>query len=75
MTPVGPRTSDTRSSRLPRRRPRRVRAIHLRYRDRLERFARRILARSSPGVAEDVVQEAMLRASRALRARRPRRWT
>ena len=41
-------------------------AIHARYQPRLERFARRILARSSPAVAEDVVQEAMLRASRAL---------
>lgn len=41
-------------------------AIHARYQPRLERFARKILARSSPAVAEDVVQEAMLRASRAL---------
>jgi RNA polymerase sigma factor (sigma-70 family) len=41
-------------------------AIHGRYSARLERFARKILARSAPGVAEDVVQEAMLRASRAL---------
>ena len=41
-------------------------AIHGRYSTRLERFARKILARSAPGVAEDVVQEAMLRASRAL---------
>ena len=41
-------------------------AIHERYSARLERFAHKILARSAPGVAEDVVQEAMLRASRAL---------
>ena len=41
-------------------------AIHTRYTPRLERFAHKILARSAPGVAEDVVQEAMLRASRAL---------
>jgi RNA polymerase sigma factor (sigma-70 family) len=40
--------------------------IHERYSARLERFAHKILARSAPGVAEDVVQEAMLRASRAL---------
>lgn len=41
-------------------------ALHTRYQPRLERFARKILARSAPGLAEDVVQEAMLRASRAL---------
>lgn len=40
-------------------------AIHARYHVRLERFARQML-KANPAVAEDVVQEAMLRASRAL---------
>ena len=40
--------------------------IHERHHAQLERFARKILGRSSEH-AEDVVQEAMLRASRALR--------
>lgn len=40
-------------------------AIHDRYHARLERFARRML-KANPAVVEDVVQEAMLRASRAL---------
>lgn len=40
-------------------------AIHDRYHARLERFARRML-QANPAVVEDVVQEAMLRASRAL---------
>jgi RNA polymerase sigma factor (sigma-70 family) len=41
-------------------------AIHERYRPRLVRFARRILGASHGAVAEDVVQEALLRAYRAL---------
>lgn len=40
--------------------------IHRRYENRLERFAQRILGKQSDN-AEDVVQEAMFRAARALR--------
>ena len=67
MIAVLPRTSDTQLVAAYRAGDRAAfDAIHARYQPRLERFARKILARSSPAVAEDVVQEAMLRASRAL---------
>ena len=67
MAPAGPRTSDAALVAAFRAGDRHAfELIHERYRPRLERFAQRILQRSAPGVAEDVVQEAMLRASRAL---------
>ena len=67
MAPAGPRTSDAALVAAYRAGDRHAfELIHERYSARLERFAQRILQRSAPGVAEDVVQEAMLRASRAL---------
>jgi RNA polymerase sigma factor (sigma-70 family) len=42
-------------------------AIHERYRARLTAYARRILKEADPGLAEDVVQESLWRAHRALR--------